>query len=244
MGAANPLPVAYSSSALGGVDVSAGGGAAAPNAAAAAGADSGANPALVAMSPRQVAEPDPTIGRDLPQLELPTPPFAKRYRNITYHGYLMLRDRTTNTWLLKYLLLVDKTLRVFDSHRSSPNEPWAEHEIDADNTNVSVLSSSTLLSKAALGANQFFIRLHSSSVQFDVWAANADEKSKWIQALGGDRLAAMNASSQPTGIAAAAASAHAYMGGSPNVLGTQSLSASAVRIAAFASYYGHIDYYG
>lgn len=74
--AANPLPVAYSSSVLGGVDVSAG---AAPTTAASSAADSGANPALVAMSPRQVAEPDPTIGRDMPQLELPTPPFAKRY---------------------------------------------------------------------------------------------------------------------------------------------------------------------
>lgn len=222
-------------------------------AAAAAAASSAAGPAPVAataaaasesvsndaastrtMAPRQHAEADPTVGRDIPRLELPTPPFAKRYRNITYHGYVMLRDRSTNQWLLKYLLLVGSTLRVFDSHRSSPHDPAYEHEVDPYFVNVSASSCDR-----PLGANQFFIRLHSSSVQFDCWADCAEEKEKWIQALSGDALSSSHAGdvlglSSSSAISASAASASA----------AASPSATAARIAAFAQYYGHIDYYG
>ena len=72
---------------------------------------------------------DPTLAKDIPHLELPTPPFAKRFREITYHGYLYLKDRMSQQWILRYLILVGTTLRVFESHRSSPNEPIAEHEV-------------------------------------------------------------------------------------------------------------------
>jgi hypothetical protein len=85
--------------------------------------------AAVLASPAAGVTDDPTVGKDVPHLELPTPPFAKRFRDINFHGYLFLRDRNTNQWMMRYLLLVGTTLRVFESHRASPNDPLAEHEV-------------------------------------------------------------------------------------------------------------------
>lgn len=133
----------------------------------------------------------------------------------------MIRDRNTQAWSLKYALLVGTTLRVFDSHRSSPNDPWAEHEIDPDYTNVNASERRT-----RPGANEFFIRLHSSSVQFDCWADSASEKAKWIQALSGERLGAAHHLSPSSSSSAAAGRSEVVNAG---------------RIAAFTEYYGHLD---
>jgi hypothetical protein len=76
--------------------------------------------------------------------------------------------------------------------------------------------------RTKIGANEFFIRLHSSSVQFDCYADSNEEKEKWLQALCGDRIGSMMPSAQPS----------------------SSSTIGAGRVAAFASYYGHIDYYG
>jgi hypothetical protein len=124
----------------------------------------------------------------------------------------MIRDRNTQSWTLKYCLLVHTTLRVFDSHRSSPNDPWAEHEIDPEYTNVNASER-----RQRQGENEFFIRLHSSSVQFDCWADSAAEKAKWLQALSGERLGM----AQPSA--------------------NQRDQITPGRIAAFAEYYGHLD---
>jgi hypothetical protein len=90
-----------------------------------------------------------------------------------------------------------------------------------------------------LGANQFSIQLHNSSVVLDVWAESGEEKAKWLQALSAESLAAAYAEGQmalsPGGAASVAQAA----------LASSTLPhASPVRIAAFVSYYGHIDYYG
>lgn len=184
---------------------------------------------------------DPTLGRDIPVLDIPTPPFAKRYRDITFHGYLMLRDRDTPTvWTLKYMLLVGgTTLRVFDSHRSSPNDPWAEHEIDPAFTDVNASER-----RVRRGANEFFIRLHSSSVQFDCWAASAEEKAKWIVALCGDRFISPAAASAGQANEEQSVTTSSSTDGSR--ASTSSLTATIIpsRVAAFAAYYGKLDYYG
>jgi hypothetical protein len=197
--------------------------------------------ALALPLPALPAEPDPTIGRELPHLELPTPPFSKRYRNISYHGYLMLRDRISNAWTSKYLLLCGCTLRVFDSHRSSPHEPWAEHDIDPEITLAISKGAPILERRITPGANQFFIRLYSSSVLFDVWADSAAEKQKWLQAIGGDALAAAVQAHGAAG-SSSISSSSSHLTTSPASVHHGGVSAA--RIAAFAAYYGHIDYYG
>ena len=79
-----------------------------------------------------------------------------------------------------------------------------------------------------LGDNEFFIRLHSSSVQYHCFANSIEVKSKWIQALCGER----------TRIAALIPST-----ANQNILNNAHVVGEA-RIAAFTAYYGHIDYYG
>jgi len=171
--------------------------------------------------------PDAALVSSMPHLDLPTAPFTKRFRDrMTSHGYVLLRDRNTGSWMVRYMVLVGRNLRVYDSHRSSPNDPWAEHEIDPDLTNVNASSNS---SAAAAGNNingkkhEFFIRLHSSTVQFDCWAANEEDKNKW--------LAALSAGSNHIGLLSSS---------SPS----SSSSPLASYIASFSSYYGHLDYYG
>lgn len=194
-------------------------------------------------APPGAAAADPSAGVEFPRLDAPTPPFLKRFRDeIIAHSYLLIRDApgslsahtnatrgsvlsppvssprlsASSRWTLRYVLLVGRTLRIYDSHRASPNEPWSEHEIEP-------VAEEAVNSSGDVQDKQFSIRLFASTVQFDCCAASVEDKTKWVHALSAG-LAPLS----PTSLLASTSDAHPLLS----------------RLAPFCAYFSRIDFCG